>query len=454
LKDKPENIDMSNLIFKTKETPVDFNAVETVIRESGIPNVGRASIREVVRMINIIEGKTGMKYVRMEMGIPGLPTPKIGVDAEIEAIKNGVNSKYPMLEGLPELKNEIARFVKLFLNHEVDPYGCVPTVGSLQGSMAAFITINNSCDDRDTTLFIDPGFPVHKLQLDVLGKKVESFDVYDYRGEKLRDKLESILSKGHVHSILFSNPNNPSWVCMTDMELKIIGEMANKYDVIILEDLAYFGMDFRKDYSKPGVEPYQPSVAKYTENVIHLISGSKMFSYPGPRLGMMVMSNKLQKLKRPALKRFYPTDLFGYSMIYGTIYALTAGASNSGQYGLCAILKAVNDGTYNYKDDVIEYGKKAEIMKKLFTDNGFNIVYDKDLGEPIADGFYFTIAYPGMSGDELLERLMFYGISAITLTTTRSERNEGLRACVSLVNRSQFPDLEARLKKFNEHYGN
>lgn len=443
---------MSEVVIKSKETPIDFNTVQTVIEESGIANIGRSSIREVVRMINIIEDKTGMKYVRMEMGIPGLPTPKIGLDAEVEAIRNGVNSKYPMLEGLPALKNEISRFVKLFLNHDVDPYGCVPTVGSLQGSMAAFITINNSCYDRDTTLFIDPGFPVHKLQLDVLGKKVESFDVYDFRGEKLREKLESIISKGHIHSILFSNPNNPSWVCMTEMELKIIADMANKYDVIILEDLAYFGMDFRKDYSQPGVPPYQPTVATYTENVIHLISGSKMFSYPGPRLGMMVMSNKLQKLKRPALKVFYPTDLFCYSMIYGTIYALTAGASNSGQYGLCAILKAVNDGTYNYHDDVIEYGKKAEIMKKIFIENGFKIVYDKDDGVPIADGFYFTISYPGMSGEELIERLMYYGISAITLSTTRSEHTEGLRACVSLVNRSQFPDLEARLKKFGEHY--
>lgn len=443
---------MSSIEFKIKDTPIHFDTVKSVIDESGIQNIGRASIREVVRMINIIEEKTGQKYVRMEMGIPGLLTPKIGMDAEIEAIKNGVNSKYPMLEGLPDLKKEISRFVKLFLNHDVDSYGCVPTVGSLQGSMACFITVDNMWEDRDTALFIDPGFPVHKLQMEVLGKKVESFDVYEYRGDKLKDKLESLLSKGKIHSILFSNPNNPSWVCFTEKELQIIGELANKYDVIILEDLAYFGMDFRKDYSRPGVPPYQPTVAKYTENVIHLISASKMFSYPGPRLGMMVMSNKLQKMRRPGLKRFYSTDIFGYSMIYGTIYALTAGTSNSGQHGLYAILKAVNDGVYNYKDDVIEYGKKAHIMKKLFTDNGFKIVYDKDEDEPIADGFYFTISYPGMSGDELLERLFFYGISAITLVTTRSERTEGLRACVSLTQRSQFPDLEARLKKFSIDY--
>ncbi len=435
-----------------KNTPINFETVKLKIEESGLKNVGKATIREVVRLINKIEEATGEKYVRMEMGIPGLLTPKIGIDAEIEAIKRGVNSVYPMLEGVTELKLEISRFVKLFMDIDVDNEGCIPTVGSLQGSMASFISIDNMWEDRDTVLFIDPGFPLHKQQLDILGRKSESFDVYNFRGDKLRDKLESLLKKGNIHSILYSNPNNPSWICFTEKELKIIGDLANKYEVIILEDLAYFGMDFRQNYSIPGEPPYQPTVAKYTENVIHLISSSKIFSYPGPRLGMMVISNKLQKLRKPALLRFFATDCLGYSILYGAIYALSAGSAHAAQYGLLAILKAVNDGSYNFKDDVIEYGKKAEIVKRLFLENGFQLVYDEDDGVPIADGFYFTISYPGFSGEELIEKLLYYGISAITLDVTRSERKEGLRACVSLIGRSQFPDLEDRLKRFHEDY--
>jgi len=88
-------------------------------------------------------------------------------------------------------------------------------------------------------------------------------------------------------------------------------------------------------------------------------------------------------------------------------------------------------------------------MKQLFTDHGFRIVYDKDLDESIADGFYFTVSYPGLSGDELLKELMYYGISAIALSTTGSERTEGLRACTSLTPREQFPILEERLRRFN-----
>ncbi|MEI6435555.1 MAG: pyridoxal phosphate-dependent aminotransferase [Bacteroidota bacterium] len=435
-----------------KTTPINFEMVQRHIRESRIANIGKASIREIKRLINGIETETGEKFVRMEMGVPGLPATEIGVLAEIEALKSGVASIYPDIEGTPVLKKEAARFVKMFLDIDVDAANCIPTVGSMQGGFAAFLTFSKINHTKDTTLFIDPGFPVHHQQHRVLGQKFESFDVYDFRGDKLRDKLESYFAKGNIHSVLYSNPNNPSWICFTDKELRIIGELATKYDVIIIEDLAYFAMDFRKDYSKPGQPPFQPTVAKYTDNYVMLISSSKAFSYAGQRIGLMIVSNHLFNMRSADLLQYYTTDFVGRALIYGTVYALSAGTSHSTQYALAAMLKAVNDGTFDFVEVVKEYGAKAKIMKKMFTDNGFTIVYDKDEDEPIADGFYFTFAYPGFSGEALLEELIYYGISAIALSITGSQRLEGIRACVSLVKREQFPTLEARLKKFRENH--
>ncbi len=91
-------------------------------------------------------------------------------------------------------------------------------------------------------------------------------------------------------------------------------------------------------------------------------------------------------------------------------------------------------------------------MKKLFTDNGFKLVYDMDEDKPLADGFYFTISFPGFTGEKLIEELIYYGISAISLAITGSERIEGLRACVSQTHPDQFKDLEFRLNKFREHH--
>lgn len=435
-----------------KETPVPRHVVDEKLKQCGIVNVGKASIREIKRLVDLIEAETGIKYIRMEMGIPGLPAAQIGVDAEIEALRNGVASIYPDIFGIPQFKREVRRFVKNFININVSEEGCMPTVGSMQGSFASFMTIDRCFSDRDTVLFIDPGFPVHKQQIRVLGQKFESFDVYNYRGDKLKDKLEAYFSKGNIHSVLYSNPNNPSWICFTEKELQIIGDLAQKYDIIVIEDLAYFGMDFRRDISKPGQPPYQPSVAHYTDHYILLISTSKAFSYAGQRCAALVISDALFTRHYPDLLRYYQTSQFGNAMLFGTLYALSAGVTHSAQYAIASILKAVNDGQYNFVEETREYGEKAKIMKKLFTDNGFYIVYDKDEDQPIADGFYFTIAYPGMSGAELLHNFIYYGISAITLDITGSERSEGVRACVSLVSRSQFPDLEKRLKQFHQDF--
>ena len=434
------------------DLPIDFRIVNQKIEELNLPNVGKASIREIKKLIDIIERATGKKFIRMEMGVPGLPPSSIGTEAEIEALRSGVAAIYPDIDGIPPLKAEISSFVKNFLDIEVRAECCIPTVGSMQGGFAAFLTLSRMYKERDTTLFIDPGFPVHKLQHTVLGQKFESFDVYEFRGEKLREKLESYFIKGNIHSVLYSNPNNPSWICFNDEELRIIGDLANKYNVVILEDLAYFGMDFRKDYSKPGLPPYQPTVAKYTDNYILFISSSKVFSYAGQRIGMMVISDKLFAVKAPDLLRYYNSEIFGRAMVYGTIYSLSSGTAHSPQYALTAMLKAANEGRFDFVDVVKEYGEKAHIMKKMFTDNGFHIVYDKDIDQPVADGFYFTISYPGFSGTELIEEFLYYGVSAISLAITGSQRLEGLRACVSLVKRSQFPDLESRLRKFKEHH--
>ncbi|HLO59902.1 MAG TPA: pyridoxal phosphate-dependent aminotransferase [Bacteroidales bacterium] len=432
--------------------PIAGELIQKIASEAGVPPAGRASIREIVHLVNLVEKATGIKYIRMEFGVPGLKAPEIATHAEIEALKKGVSSIYPPIEGVADLKNETSRFIKLFLDVDVKAEGCIPTCGSMQGSCAGFLTVNRTDRTKEGTLFIDPGFPVHKQQCHVLGHDFQSFDIYDFRGKKLEAKLRSYLDTGKISSMLYSNPNNPSWICLNEEELALIGKLADEYDVVVLEDLAYFGMDFRRDISKPGMAPFQPTVAKYTGNYILLISASKIFSFAGQRLAMMAVSDKLFNKRYPDLLRYFNSDVLGHTIIYGALYALSAGASHSAQIALAALFKAVNDGVHNPFEAIKAYGENAHAMKDLFTKYGFRIVYDMDLNEPIADGFYFTISYPGFSGPALLDELVRYGISAITLGITGSTRTEGLRACVSQFKTADIPVLEERLKLFHKDH--
>ena len=238
-------------------TPIKKEIVDGLINNLGIQDFAKATIREVKQVAAMAEKESGVEFIKMEMGIPGLPAAKVGVDAQIKSLQEGIARSYPDIQGFPELKRQASRFVKAFIDVDIKPEGCVPVCGSMQGTFASFLTCSQADRKKDTVLFIDPGFPVQKMQLQVQGVKYETFDVYDYRGDKLRDKLESYLSKGNICAIVYSNPNNPSWVCFNDDELRIIGELATRYDVIVMEDLAYFAMDFRQDLSRPFQPPYK-----------------------------------------------------------------------------------------------------------------------------------------------------------------------------------------------------
>ena len=434
-----------------KNTPIDYNIVTEAIDSLNIPDFGNATIREIVSIVNKIESQTKQRFIRMEMGVPGLKASEIGINAEIDALKNGVASVYPILDGLPELKHEASRFIKAFIDVDVKPQHCIPTVGAMQGTYMSFLVACQADAKKNKVLFIDPGFPVQKLQLTVLGYGHESFDVYDYRGHKLKEKVESYLKKGDIAAIIYSNPNNPSWISLNESELQIIGELATQYDAIVLEDLAYFAMDFRKDLSKPFQLPFQASIARYTDNYVMLISASKVFSYAGQRIGIAAISDKLFNRYYQHLADRYGVGEFGQVFFSRVFYAISAGVAHSVQCALAAMLKAANDGEFNFLNDVKEYARRAEKMKKLFIDNGFQLVYDKDLDEPIGDGFYFTLRYKDMSGAELMKELIYYGISAISLDTTGSKQ-QGLRACTSFIKDDQYDDLAYRLECFRNNH--
>lgn len=426
--------------------------VEQAVNELNIADLSRATIGEVLLVAQYLEKETGIPFIRMDQGSPGLPVNKIGVEAEKAALDRGVGSQYPAAAGVPELKQEASRFVKAFLNIDISARACVPTVGSVAGSYGSFIACTQRTPGKNKVLFIDPGFPIQKSQLRVIGADWVEFDIYDYRGKALRDKLESMLACGDIAAIVYSNPNNPAWICLEEEELAIIGELATKHDVIVLEDLAYFCMDFRKDLGHPFEPPYPPTVARYTDNYILMLSSSKIFSYAGQRMALTCISDKLFDRHFPALaERYKDSGVFGQTLIASILYMITSGCTASTQYAYAEMLRLSTEGKINFVEDTREYARRAEKMKKIFTDNGFHIVYDYDATQPVGDGFFFTIGYGNMTGGELLKELLYYGVSSISLGTTGSEQN-GVRACTSRMRDDLYDTMQERMKAFNEDH--
>ena len=432
---------------------LDKQTVTSVIESMQLGDFSQATIRDIQTLSRQLEEKTGEPIIHLEMGVPGLQPSQIALKAEQEALSSGCATQYPPNGGIPRIKKAASEFVKAFIGVDIDPLCCIPTTGSMQGTFATFTALYHAMGVRvggkkDTVLFIEPGFPVQNTQCDVIGLKQVGLDIHDYRGSDLIAKLEEILSEGNICSIVYSNPNNPSWVCFTEQELEGIGSLATKYDVIVLEDLAYFAMDFRRDLSHPYQAPYQATVARYTDNYILWVSGSKAFSYAGQRIGVTCISNKLYHRVYEPLKSFGVSTI-GDFFTGRLMYTLSSGTTHSVQHAMSALMEAACDGSYCFLDDVKEYGRRAKFMKDVLLANGFYLVYDNDMGSPLADGFYFTVCYPGMTGLELTRALMYYGIAVFPLDTMGSTQ-QGVRICTSFFSQEQQPLFQERIQAFSQ----
>lgn len=430
--------------------------VAEATRANHVADLSHATIGETLLVAQYLEQKTGIPFIRMDQGSPGLPANRHGVEAEKRALDSGIGSQYPAAAGVKELKDAASEFVKAFINIGIKPEGCLPTVGSVAGSFGSFI----ACCQRKTfpemgkVLFIDPGFPIQKSQLRILGIEWKEFDIYPYRGQALRAKLEEEMKDGDIGAVVYSNPNNPAWISLEEEELSIIGEMADKHDVIVIEDLAYFAMDSRRDLSHPYEPPYVRTVARYTDNYILLLSASKIFSYAGQRIALACISDKLYSRHCPALaQRYHDAGVFGPTFIASIQYMITSGCTASTQYGYAEMLRLACEGKINFVEDTKEYAIRARRMKDIFLRNGFAITYPRDVTEDIADGFFFSLSYPGLSGGELAKELISYGVSSINLDTTGSMQ-PGVRACTSRMREELYDVLEDRMRQFKLDHQN
>ena len=426
--------------------------VQEAARVNHVADLSHATIGETLLVAQYLEQKTGMPFIRMDQGSPGLPCNTFGIDAEKMALDAGANNQYPAAAGVPELKDAASKFVKAFIDIDISARACIPTVGSVAGSFGAFIACCQRDEKKNKVLFIDPGFPIQKSQLRILGIGWRSFDIYPYRGQALREKLEQEVSGGDIAAIIYSNPNNPAWISLEEEELQIIGETATKHDIIVMEDLAYFAMDSRRDLSRPFQPPFVRTVARYTDNYLLMLSASKIFSYAGGRIALVCISDKLFDRQFPALaKRYNDSGVFGPTFIASIQYMITSGCTASTQYAYAEMLRLSCEGVINFVEDTKAYAERARRMKKIFCDNGFTITYPRDVTEEIGDGFFFSLSYPGMTGGELVSELISYGVSSINLDTTGSLEH-GVRACTSRMRDELYPVLEERMQMFHRDH--
>lgn len=185
-------------------------------------------------------------------------------------------------------------------------------------------------------------------------------------------------------------------------------------------------------------------------NCVHLVSCSKIFSYAGERAAVIAVHPDLAHRHFPALTTRYNSDgQFMRTLVYQILYAISSGVSHSVQYAMAAMFKAASEGKINFVQNTHVYAERARRIKEIMAQHNFHVVYDLDAdNRPVGDGFFFTFTYRNWTGEQLINKLIYYGVSAISLISTGAKR-EGLRGCAASMREDQFDALDERLALFD-----
>lgn len=269
------------------------------------------SIQDAKKLKLKAEGK---KIIDLGMGSPDLPTPKHIVNALIEAVSNHSEThRYPNSKGLPKLRESIALWYKNRFNVNIDPEREVlPLIGSKEGiSHLALAYI----DPGDYTITMNPSYPAHYNGTFIAGGQVFFLPLRE-RNDFVPDLSEipsSILNKTKLMIVSF--PHNPTTSVVDKDFYKNILDLAEKYDFIVVSDLAYSEICF-DGYKAPSL--LEIDGAK--ERAVEFNSFSKTFNMAGWRTGYVV-GNKEIISKLAQIKSYIDYGVFE-AIQYACISAL------------------------------------------------------------------------------------------------------------------------------------
>ncbi len=238
-------------------------------------------IRKFVPYMQEVE-KRGIEIYKLHIGQPDLETPK----EILKKIKNfkGKVLTYTPSTGIPETKTAWQEYYKK-MGISFDVSELIVTTG---GSEAIFLAFTAICNSGDEIIVFEPFYTNYNGYASMAEVKLVPLKTYAKNGFHLPKKkeIEKKISK-KTKAILICNPSNPTGTVYTRKELKMIAEIAEKYNLFILSDEVYreFVYDKEKHYS-------MTSFSGISDKVVLLDSVSKRFSACGLRIGCLASKNK------------------------------------------------------------------------------------------------------------------------------------------------------------------
>lgn len=235
--------------------------------------------------------KRGKKIFHLNIGQPDLKTP----DAYYAAIRqyNEKTLAYAASPGMPILIDQIRDYYGR-LGVDLSADDVLVTTG---GSEALLLTCLSILDPYTEVIIPEPYYPNYTTFVHAAGGVIRALPTSPEEGYRYayKERIESLITK-NTRAILITNPGNPTGVVLTEEEMRMIADIAKKYNIYLICDEVY--REFCYDDSC-GV----PTMGRFddiADNLVIIDSVSKRFSACGARIGCVVTKNK--ELQQALLK--------------------------------------------------------------------------------------------------------------------------------------------------------
>ena len=233
----------------------------------------------------------GKDIIDFGMGNPDMPTPKHIREKLKETVEKPGTGRYSSSKGIPGLRKAQAAYYKRRFNVDLDPENeVIVTLGSKEGlaNLAQAIT-----SPGDIILSPNPSYPIHPYGFIIAGASLRHLPAMDdgiFNQELYLERLENSIKESVPApvALIVSFPSNPT-AQVVDLEFyKELVQIALKYNVYILSDLAYAEIFY--DNLKP---PSILEISRAKEIAVEFTSMSKTYAMAGWRIGFAVGNPKL-----------------------------------------------------------------------------------------------------------------------------------------------------------------
>ncbi len=247
-----------------------------------IRNIEKSAIHEMTRLSKDIDDVAFISWAK-----PTSKTPRHIRDGAIKAIEDGSVGGYSQSEGLPELREEIAK--KLRRDNDIDARKeeVMVTVGAIEGLSAAMMT---AIDPGDEVILPSPTYSTHIREILLASGKPVFVPSIEEEGHALDiEGIEEAITP-KTEAIIYCSPSNPTGAVYTEEQLKQLADIALEHDLTVITDEAYeyFTYDGQEHFSIG-------SIPEMKKNTISGFTFTKTYAMTGWRLGYLHADEEMIK---------------------------------------------------------------------------------------------------------------------------------------------------------------